>query len=161
MTRYFQKILSPGAAPLLGGCFIALLMKLEGWLAGSNEKALLLGSMGASAVLVFMFPDSHFSKFRSVVFGHLVSGVVGLLSALWIPDPNWAAGAAVGGAMLVMRFMNCVHPPGGATALVMVIGGDSIHAHGLRYLLNPVLLNALILGGCDVFLRRWRHPPHR
>lgn len=39
----------------------------------------------------------------------------------------------------------CVHPPGGATALIAVIGGDPVHTLGFGYVLTPVLLNVASL----------------
>jgi CBS-domain-containing membrane protein len=45
-------------------------------------------------------------------------------------------------AMLVTK---TVHPPGGATALIAVIGGEKIHQLGFLYPLLPVGLGALIL----------------
>lgn len=38
-----------------------------------------------------------------------------------------AAGLAVGIAIFVMERIHALHPPGGATALVAVIGGPNIH----------------------------------
>ncbi len=44
-----------------------------------------------------------------------------------------------------MYYLRCTHPPGGATALFAVIGGESIHDLGYQYVLTPVLLNAVVL----------------
>jgi CBS-domain-containing membrane protein len=40
----------------------------------------------------------------------------------------WAAGLAVGLAIFFMERLGCLHPPGGATALVAIIGGKKVHA---------------------------------
>jgi CBS-domain-containing membrane protein len=37
------------------------------------ENAVLLGSLGATCVLLFGFPDAPFSQPRNIVFGHLIS----------------------------------------------------------------------------------------
>lgn len=44
-----------------------------------------------------------------------------------------------------MLVTNTTHPPGGATALIAVIGGDSVHKLGLMYAFSPVLIGALIM----------------
>jgi CBS-domain-containing membrane protein len=48
-------------------------------------------------------------------------------------------------AIVAMRLGRCIHPPGGGTALVAVIGGTGITTLGYQYVLAPVLLNALII----------------
>ena len=44
-----------------------------------------------------------------------------------------------------MYYLRCIHPPGGATALTAVMGGESLHALGYQFVLTPVLLNALVI----------------
>jgi hypothetical protein len=44
-----------------------------------------------------------------------------------------------------MYYLNCIHPPGGATALTAVAGGESVHALGFHYVVTPVLLNVLVI----------------
>ncbi|PKO60867.1 MAG: hypothetical protein CVU23_13010, partial [Betaproteobacteria bacterium HGW-Betaproteobacteria-17] len=44
-----------------------------------------------------------------------------------------------------MYSLRCLHPPGGATALGAVLGGESVLALGYMYVLSPILLNALII----------------
>jgi CBS-domain-containing membrane protein len=61
-------------------------------------------------------------------------------------DHLWmAAAVAVATAIAVMHATKTLHPPGGATALIAVIGGKSIHAIGYWYVLIPAGLGALIL----------------
>ena len=57
----------------------------------------------------------------------------------------FAAALAVALAIGAMHYLNCIHPPGGATALSAVIGGDAIHQLGFQYVLTPVLLNVIIV----------------
>ena len=56
-----------------------------------------------------------------------------------------AAAMAVSCAIVGMLVTNTTHPPGGATALIAVIGGDSVHKLGLMYAFSPVLIGALIM----------------
>jgi len=44
-----------------------------------------------------------------------------------------------------MHLTKTLHPPGGATALIAVIGSDKIHALGYMYVITPVALGALIM----------------
>jgi CBS-domain-containing membrane protein len=61
-----------------------------------------------------------------------------------------------------MHYLNCLHPPGGATALSAVIGGQAVHQLGYQYLLTPVLLNVVTLLLIAIVFNypfRWRRYP--
>ena len=109
--------------------------------AGEPTAAWLVAPLGASAVLVFGVPASPLAQPWSVLAGNTFSALVGIACARTIPDPALAAGMAVALAMLVMVRLRCLHPPGGATALLMVI----THTTDLHRALFPVLLNSLLL----------------
>ena len=116
------------------------------WLGASmGDLPLLVAPLGASAVLGFALPASPLAQPWSIVAGNLVSALVGVAAAKWVPDVDLAAGIAVGGAILCMALARCLHPPGGATALTAVIGPASIHAAEWHYALVPVGLNSAML----------------
>jgi len=52
---------------------------------------------------------------------------------------------AVATAIALMHATRTLHPPGGATALIAVIGTPQIHDLGYFYVLAPVALGTLIL----------------
>jgi CBS-domain-containing membrane protein len=56
-----------------------------------------------------------------------------------------AASLAVALSIAVMYSLRCLHPPGGATALHAVLGGEAVHSLGYGYVFNPVLLNVVVL----------------
>jgi len=112
---------------------------------GGSGAVWILASMGASAVLLFGVPHAAFAQPWPLFGGHAVSALIGVTCAQWIADPALAGACAVGLAIVAMRLGRCIHPPGGGTALVAVIGGTGITSLGYQYVLAPVLLNALIL----------------
>lgn len=123
---------------------------------------LLLASMGATAVLLFAAPHSPMAQPFPLVGGHLVSAFIGVLAQQWVPPP-FAAGMAVGGAIIAMHLLGCLHPPGGATALYAVSGGLPIWAMEYDYVIRPVATSAalmLCLGLLIHRLRRdaWHYP---
>lgn len=129
---------------------------------GTESTALIVASMGASAVLLFAVPHGALAQPWNVFGGHLVSAVVGVTCAIWIPDIMLAAAASVGLAIGVMHYLRCIHPPGGATALTAVIGGSGVHALGYQFVLMPVLINVLIILAVAVAfngLFHWRRYP--
>ncbi|NQD92407.1 HPP family protein, partial [Pseudomonas sp. CrR25] len=83
--------------------------------------SLLLGSFGASCVLVFGFPDLPFSQPRNVLFGHLLSSLVGLAFLHGIGPQWWALALAVGSAIALMMLTRSVHPPAGSNPVIIFL----------------------------------------
>ena len=130
-----------GAALGIAACAL-----LSATLFEPRETTLLIGSFGASAVLVYAAIRSPLAQPRNLVGGHVVSGLVGV--ACWEAfggTPWLAAALGVSLAIAAMLATRTLHPPGGATALIAVIGGPKIHALGFLYALVPAGLGALVL----------------
>ncbi len=101
----------------------------------------LIAPLGASAVLIFGLPNSPLAQPWAVVAGNTVAALVGWgVWACW-PSPLGAAALAVGLAIVAMLLLRCLHPPGGAVALLSVILG----VQDWTFALYPVLLNSLLL----------------
>ena len=118
----------------------------------------LAAPLGASAVLVFAVPASPLAQPWSVVGGNTLSALVGLACALAIPDPAVAGAVAVGLAIAVMFALRCLHPPGGATALLAVI----THTTDAHFAAFPILFNSvmLVLAGVVFNQLTGRRYPH-
>ncbi len=109
------------------------------------DSLFLVGSFGASAVLLYGIPNSPYSQPRNLVGGHIVSAIIGIICALLLnAQSEIAAASAVSLALIFMHLTRTVHPPGGATALIAVIGSDQIHEMGYY-----VRINAHWHGCCD------------
>lgn len=131
-----------------GGAFIAMLalayVNIEVW--GREEQGLLLGSFGASAMLVFGAPHAPFAQPRNVVGGHVISALVGVFIQLHCNDNPWLASAlAVAVAVSAMHVTATLHPPGGATALIAVIGSPELKDFGYSYALYPVGVSMAVM----------------
>ncbi len=146
-----RRILLSASAALVAIALVGLASQLT--LSGL-DLPMMVASMGAAAVLLFVVPSSKLSTPWAFAGGHLVSAVIGVTCALWIPHIALATAVAVGGAILAMHYLRCLHPPGGAAALMAVLGGESIHSLGYQYVLTPVLLNVVIM--LVVTLTYWR-----
>ena len=111
-----------------------------------KDLTLLIGSFGASAVLVYGAIKSPLAQPRNLIGGHILSGLVGVACYQMFWETIWIAAAlAVSLAIVVMLATKTLHPPGGATALIAVIGGAKIHNLGFLYALIPAGAGALIL----------------
>jgi CBS-domain-containing membrane protein len=111
-----------------------------------RDMTLLIGSFGASAVLVYAAIKSPLAQPRNLVGGHVLSGLVGVACFRMFGDTIWIASAmAVSLAIVAMLATKTLHPPGGATALIAVLGGVKIHNLGYLYALIPAGGGAVIL----------------
>lgn len=140
-SSWTEKLLS-GVGALLA---ISTIFFVTDWLSGFEVAIALLPSMGASAVLVLAVPHGMLSQPWPVLAGNLVSAVIGVAVALTVEPAYLAAGLAVGLSIAAMHLLRCIHPPGGATALVPIIGGDAVQAMGYEFVLLPTLINCLVL----------------
>jgi len=111
-----------------------------------TDLSLMIGSFGASAVLVYGAVRSPLAQPRNLVGGHVLSAIVGVICwKLFHPYPWLAEALAVASAIALMHATRTLHPPGGATALIAVIGSAEIHQLGFMYVLVPATLGPLIL----------------
>ncbi|MBO9576197.1 MAG: HPP family protein [Sphingobium sp.] len=129
----------------------------------AHNLPLLVAPVGASAVLLFAVPASPLAQPWSIIGGNTVSALVGVCMIKLVPDPMVAAGLAVGGAILAMSLLRCLHPPGGATALTTVIGGPAVLSAGFIFPFFPIALNSAILVALGIVFHRFsQHSyPHR
>jgi CBS domain-containing membrane protein len=129
------------------GSFTGILLVLEfsGRVLDFHGAAFVVASLGASAVLLFAVPHSPLSQPWPMLGGQLASAAIGVTCARVLPDPFLAAPLAVALAIGAMHLLRCLHPPGGATALVAVVGGEPVRALGYGFLITPVLVNVLII----------------
>lgn len=116
------------------------------WVATRTGHPLLIGSFGASAVMLFGAPDSPLAQPRNLIGGHLVSALISVFLVAALGSSPWVAALAVGLAIGGMHLTHTTHPPGGATALIGVQG----HATW-AFLLVPVLAGVLILLAVALF----------
>lgn len=106
----------------------------------------LIGSFGASCVLVYGVIQSPLAQPRNLIGGHVISAIIGVSMQKILPDMIWlSAPLAVSFSIVFMQITKTLHPPGGATALIAVTGSPQIKALGYEYVLNPVLSGAGIL----------------
>lgn len=158
MRNYLAKMRGNGSSPPCAcysdiawswvGAFLGILLvsALHAAVLDGTGRVLLIGSAGASAVLVYGAIESPLAQPRNLVGGHVLSALVGVLCARLLPEAGWlAAPLAVASAIALMHLTGTLHPPGGATALIAVIGGPQIRALGFGYVLVPAGASAVLL----------------
>lgn len=115
---------------------------------GAPHLPWLVAPLGASAVLVFAVPASPLAQPWSVIGGNLLSACIGITLGMATGAPLIAASLAVGLAIAAMNLARCLHPPGGACALLCALGAAGPEAWSFTHLL-PIAANvaALALAG--------------
>lgn len=125
---------------------IAAVSSLHYTFLDNSDLVMIIGSFGASAVLIYGAIKSPLAQPRNLVGGHILSAIIGVFCYQTFHNQMWLATAlAVATAIAVMHLTRTLHPPGGATALIAVIGSDRIHDLGYLYVIIPVALGAGIM----------------
>jgi CBS domain-containing membrane protein len=110
------------------------------------DNLFLIGSFGASSVLIYGLINSPLAQPRNLIGGHVICALVGVTVHRFIPNELWLSAAfSVSLSIVLMQITKTMHPPGGATALIANIGSPKIQALGYFYVLSPVLSGVIIL----------------
>jgi len=121
----------------LGGALAVALLALGSDIA---QWPLVLGSFGASCVLLFGYPDSPFAQPRSLIGGHLIATATGLVFLTLFGAHWWSMALAEGGAIALMHVTRTVHPPAGSNPLIVMLGQP-----GWSFLVTPTLAGVILL----------------
>ena len=139
---YGEKLRSALAA------FVAILLVgyVSSLFISGTALPVMVASMGASAILVFAVPHGPLSQPWALIGGNLFPAVIAVTCSNFVPDSIILASAiSLGLSLFAMLMFRCVHPPGGAVALLPLIGNEKIQEFGYHFVLEPIGLNLLIL----------------
>lgn len=104
----------------------------------------IMAPFGATCVLLYAASQSPLAQPKNIIFGHLISAVVGLLFLTFLPISTLSIAVSVGCAIAFMQLFKCVHPPAGANPLVILLTAHTTH-YDWTFLIFPVLSGAVIL----------------
>ena len=120
------------------GSFIAI--ALIGYFTKTYDNLLIMGSFGASCVLLFAFPKSPFSQPRNVILGHFISSLIGLLFLHFVGNDYISMALALALSISLMIVTRTVHPPAGSNPIIIFLFEAS-----WDYLIFPTLIGSIIL----------------
>jgi len=103
---------------------------------------LIMASFGASCVLLFALPEAPLAQPRSVIGGHCVTALVGLVAAHFLPASPFTIALAVGIGVGLMVVSATLHPPAGGNPLIILLGMPDAD---WSFLLFPVLSGTVLL----------------
>ncbi|MBL8450426.1 MAG: CBS domain-containing protein [Dechloromonas sp.] len=117
----------------------------------------LVAAVGATSIILFALPHSPLAQPWSIFGGYLGATVCALAASALVPWPAAAAALALGATVLFMTRFKCLHPPGGALVLLIVVEGTPtllragqimavVLANAAATLVAALLINNLLLG---------------
>ena len=132
---------------LISGACSFVAIALLAWLSETGVHPLVLGSFGASCVLLFAYPDSPFSQPRHIVLGHTLSTLLGLTVLMLFGADWWSMALAVALSIMLMMKLGTMHPPAGSNPLIVMMLKP-----GWLFALTPTLVGSLVLVVLGVWL---------
>jgi CBS-domain-containing membrane protein len=125
---------------------IGIIAFMQSFQFSEHENIFLIGSLGASSVLVYGAIQSPLAQPRNLIGGHFISAIIGVTIFKIFPNIIWiSAPLAVSLSIVIMQITKTLHPPGGATALIAIIGSEKVKALSYWYAFSPILSGAIIL----------------
>ncbi|MDE1982131.1 MAG: CBS domain-containing protein [Betaproteobacteria bacterium] len=147
---------SLGALLFVGGAGLLL----HAWPVGAFW---LLAPVGASTVILYALPHSPVAAPWALLGSYLVGTACGVAAWLLVPYPPLAAALGVAACVWGMARLNCIHPPGGAVPLMMVLAAPS-STGALGTLAAAAVVNVLLMLAFAVLINnlvlRRRYPWH-
>ena len=120
------------------GAFVAI--AVLGAFAKFGSLALIMGSFGASCMIVFGFSDAPFAQPRNVIVGHLLSTFSGLLFLNIAGSHWWSMALAVACAVALMMLTRTPHPPAASNPVIVMLAQPT-----WSFLLFPTLVGAVLI----------------
>ena len=132
-----NKLINPLIAATGGFLCILILSFLNGF----NEAYIwLIPPFGATLVLVMSVHQSPLAQPKNIFFGHVLSGLSGLIVITLIGSNIYCLGLGVGLAIFIMMITNTVHPPAGGNPLIVILGDQT-----LSFIVMPLAVGSIII----------------
>ncbi|WP_086980833.1 HPP family protein [Vibrio aphrogenes] len=145
-----------------GFCALFLVVLISQSVQSQEAKMILIGSMGASSVILFALPSSPLAKPWPFLVGHIMSAGIGLALSLVFTELALLAALTIACVLMMMYILECMHPPAAATALVPVLASQ--HGPIGFEIMVPILINIVVFFFASQLLtrlilkRRWLKP---
>ena len=132
-----NKLVNPLVAAAGGFLCILILSFLNDF---NKAYIWLIPSFGATLVLVMSVYESPLAQPKNIFFGHVLSGLSGLIIITLIGSNIYCLGLGVGLAIYIMMITNTVHPPAGGNPLIVILGDQT-----LSFILIPLAAGSVVI----------------
>ena len=100
----------------------------------------LIPPFGATLVLVMSVHESPLAQPKNIFFGHVLSGLAGLIIITFIGSNIYCLGLGVGLAIFIMMITNTIHPPAGGNPLIVILGDQN-----LSFIFMPLAAGSIVI----------------
>jgi CBS domain-containing membrane protein len=105
----------------------------------------LVAPFGASAVMVFVIPNSPLAQPWSVIVGNTLGASIGVALCYLVPEASLRVALAVAATAFAMAVLRALHPPAGGVAMAAALHPEEIFPLGFWFVLTPIGLGAVTL----------------
>jgi len=91
-------------------------------------------------VLVFGLPNSPLAQPKNVIFGHMITALIGLICLHMLGVTPVTLALATGVAVACMMLTDTTHPPAGANPLLIMLTHQD-----WSFLITPVFIGAVLI----------------
>jgi len=139
------------------GIAFSLFLCLARLLEASMQVPVMVASFGATAVLLTSLQDHHAASFRNVVLGHMIAILIGLGCKAWIAPLSLEVALVIPitTSIAAMEFCRCVHPPGGAAALLILLSPPDVFGHATDAFIGVAIIGVPLLFLTVLAIRRF------
>ena len=106
----------------------------------NNIYIWLIPPFGATMVLVMSVHDSPLAQPKNIFFGHVLSGLSGIIIITLIGSNLYSLGLGVGLAIFIMMLTKTVHPPAGGNPLIVILGDQT-----LSFIFMPLAAGSIVI----------------
>ena len=137
--------------PIVSGISAAMVIGILAFLTLETSAGIwLMFSFGATVFLVFVLYDLETAQPKNIIFGHLVSILVGIIFNETIGVSFYSLGLSVGVAVILMVYFNVMHPPAASNPLVALFMDLSYD-----YLLFPVIVGTILIIVLSILINKF------
>lgn len=114
-----------------------------------SNVTLLIPPIAASCVIIFTSPHSDFARTKNILLGHVISSAIAIsiLHLLGNTAPSYAIALSL--SIFLMLITDTLHPPAGATAILIIATNAKWY-----FIFFPVSIGAVLLCGISIGYRQ-------
>ena len=136
--------------PIISGVSAGIVIGVLAFLTLETSAGIwLMFSFGATVFIVFVLYDLETAQPKNIFFGHLISIIVGIIFNETVGLSFYSLGLSVGIAVILMVYLQVMHPPAASNPLVAISMDLSFD-----FILFPVISGTLVIIFLSVLINR-------
>lgn len=139
------RLLTVARAAAIATVTLLLIAAIE----NSTQAIIVASSLGSTVIVAYVFPESPFARWHTILGGHAVASLVGYAAATLFGPSPYVAALGVGAAILAMQLTRTMQPPAGGDPVLIASGSADPMVAAVS-----ILAGALVIAAGSVLWRR-------